>query len=271
MPIVVPIGVRRTIENPMDQEMRDMLFSRRSYVVNVSDTQWLVQRTHGVYIVKPAEEGQIIFTALGKNGADTIREDCAPGQEYTIMMVTPRLELLDHGDEKFTEMVNKEKAIADDIAGHCNDSILSIEGHTSFSGVFVSAKNPPSAEDLSSARRRLRAFYRDQVSLGDQFYEDPKTHREITNLMRRAAKLLNLKKPWTYQVESEESCGACGKNVPVGVAICGNCGAILDEEKARRFFPERFQVAPLPVPDSETGEITEKPAPRPRRKGTTRT
>ncbi len=107
-------------------------------------------------------------------------------------------------------------------------------------GVFVSPTRDPAAKVLAAMKARLNHFYDEQIGLADSFWDDPRDHKNISSLHRRAAKVRHQTRPWTYESVNTALCPACGKSITVGVAICATCGAIVDEQKARKFFPERF-------------------------------
>jgi hypothetical protein len=57
----------------------------------------------------------------------------------------------------------------------------------------------------------------------------------ITDLERRAARLLGLEKPWLYDAKPLDDCPVCAEKIKHGVAVCKSCGAILDREKAAQY------------------------------------
>jgi RNA polymerase subunit RPABC4/transcription elongation factor Spt4 len=57
----------------------------------------------------------------------------------------------------------------------------------------------------------------------------------ITDLERRAARLLGLEKPWLYAAKPLDDCPVCAEKIKHGVAVCKSCGAILDREKAAQY------------------------------------
>jgi hypothetical protein len=54
----------------------------------------------------------------------------------------------------------------------------------------------------------------------------------------------NLKRSWAAPAVAQEECPACGSAIKAGIARCPHCRAIIDEDKARKFFPELFQAPP---------------------------
>lgn len=233
MAIMVPIGTQRRVRNPIPKKFVDTMTAEKRFLINITEQRFILQRTYGVFVVAGCEEGQ----------------------DYTVTEVNGRLELMDEGDQKYGQQLTEAELIAEDLTAEINSGILTVEGGDAriFMGVFVSMNNPPSEIDLQKARRRLDDFYKDQVALADQFWDAPENHKNISSLQRRAARTLNLKKEWTYDSTPQVKCAACGESLQAGVAICKTCHAIQPgmEEAAKKYFPERFQVAALPIPAQE--------------------
>ncbi len=209
-PIMIP--TRRVIVNPLAPEHRAAVLAERAYIVNITDQQWVRSRTYGPIIVR---------------GRGT-------GESHAVTEVTGRIEMMDLGDDKFTECTIAAKSIAEDVAREINSDIPP-GGTESYAGVFVSAGPAPTSEELAEAHRKLEAFYKLMVSTADRLYETPAGRTDITDVMRRAARALGIRKPWTYDPEPMTQCPACGESLRPGVAVCRGCGAILDREKALKF------------------------------------
>ena len=211
----------RRVVNPIPAKYVDAITKGHVWLINLTDQKWVFQRTYGVYVI----------------------EGTKPGEPYTALRINGRIETMDIGDDKCQQQFTEAEDIANDLAHQANDGILVMEGVESFMGVFVSPSEEPAPRILAEMTEKLMAFYDAQIVLADQFWDDPRTHKDISSLHRRAAKIRNQTRPWTYQSVSTALCPACGKSIVVGVAICATCGAIVDEEKARKFFPERFERA----------------------------
>lgn len=219
MGVIVHERTNRKVINPIPAKFVKAMIGDSVYLINLTDQSWVFHRTYGCYLIK----------------------GIADGQAFTSMKIQGRLEHIDQGDEKYTQQITDASEIAADLAGQANDGILVPEGIESFMGVFVSPTEEPSAKLLAAMTEKLMAFWVAQVQLGDQFWDDPKDHKNISSLMRRAAKATRQTRPWTYEVKSMTTCPACSSSIPHGLAICKDCGALLDEEKARKYFPQYFE------------------------------
>lgn len=218
------------IRNPLRPKWVDQITKACLYVINLSETTHVLQRTYGAYFIEGIKEGE----------------------QYTVTKVHGRIATLDEGDNVRSQQIIEADEIAACICMQINEGILCKEGYESFGGAFVSETNPPSPKDLKKNIAKLMSFYDGQIELADQFWDDPHDHKNISSLMRRAARIRNQSRPWTYLSVEMLACPACGVNVRVGLAICKECGAILDEEKARKFFPERFVEASAVARDTES-------------------
>ncbi len=223
-PIMVP--TRRLIVNPLAPEHRAAVLAERAYIVNVTDQEHIRHRTYGPIIVRGVRP-----SASRGPGVPPAAAGAAP---YAVTEVKGRIEMMDLGDDKFTECTIAARAIAEDVAREINSDIANA-GDQSYAGVFVSAGPVPANEELAEAHGKLEAFYKLMVSTADRLYETQAGKTEITDVMRRAARALGIRKPWTYDPEPMTQCPACGESLRPGVAVCRGCGAILDREKALRF------------------------------------
>lgn len=218
-------GRARRVRNPISQEELDRLTSKKSYLVNITERDWNVQRTYGVYVIQPAPEGR----------------------EYSVLEISGRIEATDEGNDNALQWKHEAQEIADDVAREINDRIMAAPTAKSFMGVFVSPTAIPSAKELDAAKKKLRAFQRALVDAANRFWDDPKTHREVNELHRWAGRALKVTAPWLFDAEELVECPACAKGISAGVAICPNCDAILDEAKARKYFPHKFQNQDAPA------------------------
>jgi hypothetical protein len=166
---------------------------------SVSEQDWYVSRTHGVYHI-PA---------------------CAKGEAYALLLLTSRGDALDLGDNRRFPFTISAREIAVDL-------LQDLQDH----GVFVCAGARPAPEELRAARERRDAFYHRLIGEGDTMWARGHSFREISDLHRRAAIGLGVEREWAYVPMRLNDCPACGEKVKQGVAVCKHCGAILDAEKA---------------------------------------
>ncbi len=154
-----------------------------------------------------------------------------PGETFAITPVRGCETLIDLGDKRTHPVVITAREVAEDIARELNSD----SGEGSFHGVFVAEGDVPTPAELSDARQRLNAFHRRLVDAADLEWERTKNPMFITDLERRAARLLGLEKPWLYDARPLNDCPVCAEKIKPGVAVCKSCGAILDAVKAAQY------------------------------------
>jgi hypothetical protein len=188
---------------------RDILVETRSNgdasataaIASISDQDWHISRTHGVYHI-PAR---------------------ATGEPYALVTITSRGDALDLGDNRRFPFTISARDIAEDL-------LQDLREH----GIFVCAGERASAEELASATARRDAYYHQLISEGDTMWARGHSFREISDLHRRAAIALGVEREWAYVPTRFADCPACGEKVKPSVAVCKHCGAILDAEKAAK-------------------------------------
>jgi hypothetical protein len=163
-------------------------------IASISEQDWYVSRTHGVYHIP----------------------GCAKGEPFALLLLTSRGDVIDLGTITARE-------IADDLLQDLHDH-----------GIFVCAGARPSAEELASAAARRDAYYHRLIGEGDTMWARGHSYREISDLHRRAAIALGVEREWAYVPLKMSECPACGEKVKSGVAVCKHCHAILDAEKAAK-------------------------------------
>ena len=154
-----------------------------------------------------------------------------PGESFALTSVRGCIAKMDHGDKHTTDVCITAHEVAEDIARELNSD----SGEGSFHGVFVAAGDAPSLAELDDARKRLEAFHRRLVAAADLEWERTKNPMFITDLERRAARLLGLEKPWLYDAKPLDDCPVCAEKINPGVAVCKSCRAILDPAKAAQY------------------------------------
>ena len=181
-------------------------------IASINDQDWYISRTHGVYHI-PA---------------------CAKGQPYALLLLTPRGDALDLGDNRRFPFTISAREIAEDLLQDLLDH-----------GIFVCAGARPTPEELASAATRRDAYYQQLVSEGDTMWARGHSFREISDLHRRAAIALGIERDWAYVPMRMAECPACGEKVKPGVAVCRHCRAILDAEKAAKHGLSAPGAAPV--------------------------
>jgi hypothetical protein len=170
-------------------------------IASISDQDWYVSRTHGVYHI-PA---------------------CAKGEPYALLLITSRGDVIDLGDNRRLPFTISAREIADDLLQDLHDH-----------GIFVCTGARPSALELATATERRDSFYHRLIADADTMWARGHSFREISDLHRRAAIALGVEREWAYVPMRMSECPACGEKVKTGVAVCKHCHAILDAETAAK-------------------------------------
>src|SRR5580704_8735831 len=176
------------------------------------------------------------------------------GEGFAITPIRGCMGVVDMGDKRLMEYRITAREVAEDIARELNGD----SGEGSFHGVFVAAGETPTESELADARRRLEEFQRRLVAAADLEWERTRNPMFITDLERRAARQLNLEKPWLYDSKPLAECPVCAEKIKHGVAVCRSCGAILDKEKAAQYG--LGPAAPAPEKSRRDGSPTQNRA-----------
>ena len=160
--------------------------------------------------------------------------------------VSGRVEYPDAGiEDSCNETSTTAKEIAEDLVGWVNNELPrcdAMPGVPAFLGVWW--EDSPEPKLLKEKVEAMKAYAKALVAQADMLADTPETRKNITSLMRAAARQIGVKRPWLYESEEMTMCPACGSPVLPGVAVCKTCSAVIDEAKARKYFPERFMVKP---------------------------
>jgi hypothetical protein len=170
-------------------------------IASISDQDWYVSRTHGVYHI-PAS---------------------AKGERFSLLLITSRGDALDLGDNRRFPFTISAREIAEDLLQDLHDH-----------GIFVCAGARPTADELSSATLRRDAYYHRLIADGDTLWARGHSFREISDMHRRAAIALGVEREWAYVPTRTGECPACGEKIKLGVAVCKHCHAILDPATAAK-------------------------------------
>lgn len=105
-------------------------------------------------------------------------------------------------------------------------------------GMFDSRKH---AELVTEHLEKQLNWFKLLVSTGDVDYNAAKGNPlVVSDLQRRAARLLNLERTWLDVDTVNKQCPVCRTNVHPLAIVCRECGNILDLEKYKQFnFAER--------------------------------
>lgn len=194
---------------------------RTATIASISDQDWYVTRTYGVFHI-PA---------------------CAKGEACAMLIVTPRGDAIDLGDNRRFPFTITPREIAEDI-------VRDLENH----GIFVCADARPANAEISAAGARRDAWYKQLVADADEMWARGHSYREISDMHRRAALAMGLEREWAYVPQRSVDCPVCGEKVKTGVAVCRHCGAVLDAERAAKYGVATQRESSVPSARRRSGE-----------------
>ncbi|MGH9864234.1 MAG: hypothetical protein ACRD4H_02345 [Candidatus Acidiferrales bacterium] len=190
-------------------------------IASISDQDWYVARTFGVFHI-PA---------------------CAKGEACAVLIVGPRGDAIDLGDNRRFPFTITPREIAEDI-------VQDLGNH----GIFVCADARPADEEIAQACTRRDTWYKQLVADADEMWARGHSYREISDMHRRAASAMGLEREWAYVPQRSVDCPVCGEKVKVGVALCKHCGAVLDAERAAKYGVATQREPSVPTQRRKSGE-----------------
>lgn len=205
----------------------------RAYIANITEVEFSLNRTYGNYIIP------------GKQ----------LGEAFSLTEIQPRKGKLDMGDKHVSEFPIFPEDVAKDLVRQINADA----GYDSFLGVFMCGPDGPTDVELADAKAKLRKFYMWCVQQGDDEWQRTGRIIMIPDLWKRASTMLNLNREWCAEIQPNLECPGCGSKIKPGIAVCRDCGAVLDREKALALGILREEQ--VPDPDKEL-----VPVPMPRKK-----
>ncbi len=189
---------------------------------------------------------------------------CPIGQEYLLVgrETHPFKELIEDqngnksyafrdGYREVSRMLNPSNPGIDQDFDDANS--INVKRNLNAYGVFWSKHNPPLKEEIASARRRMEKTYRAELEkMAAIEARNPDEARATADwTSHAAATYFEVSTSWhrsdlgqRRSPGSEMDCPNCAEKIAIGAAVCRHCDAVLDEEKARKYFPDRFKRGP---------------------------
>lgn len=217
----------------MSKTMQEASERNKVHIFNVGAKQW-IQYMGGL--------GTFVIAA------------CEEGKRYSKPCIVPGI--IAETNKKDGEIVRMPEeegaAVALDIIGQGPFKNQS-QDLTKY-GVFIAKGSTPTEEELEAAEEKRDAYYSGLIQEADSAFEvnggmETNNGHTQSNIQRHhidAAKAMNVDRPWRKVQRRMDNCPECGGMVIPGAARCNNtgCGAILNEEKARKLFPHLFAAEP---------------------------
>ena len=202
----------------LPKQLEDLCTKPHYYVFNVGPWQWPQQ--------------------LGGRGTRVVPA-CIEGQRHSDSLGLPKLD-----NETVAADMNKMENRQEDGMVVVNAVLLEGYGYRPEAslrrwGVSVIEHWPPTKDDLVLPTMELNAKFDELIAEADKHYENHK-YDDISEFHRLAARRRKLTKGWMNANPDLVACVACGTDVKPNIAVCPQCGAVLDEALARKYFPEKF-------------------------------
>lgn len=215
------------------------------YLINLTGKQYLLARSYGSFWIpgKRENEPYSVFCVMGRGA----KIDTGRGGEAT----------QDRGWRvKLDTVYVTAAAVAKDLAREINGDLpqMQVLRKTAAApdgrvvktlGVFISTTRVPTPTLLNEERKKLHAYWAALVTEGNALWAKTKDYKLISDLMREAVDGLGVSTEWHDDYTNRQVCEGCGQSVRNNIAKCPQCGAILDEEKARRLYPQDYAIPPV--------------------------
>ena len=206
----------------------------------------IVEQIPGIIEALAKEKAVYIFNVgpksfsrnLGSLGTFTVPE-CHEGKQVSAPLKLDGV-ILERVATDMDKMANRYEeglAVAQDILSIGRGYTPDQNGENK--GLFISETSTPSKEQIAEAKRKLRISLQKVVDHAD-ILEGQGKRDQIGEKEREAARTLGITKAWLSTAPKEASeCPACGQMVNIEAVKC-KCGAVLDWEKAKMYFPAEY-------------------------------
>jgi hypothetical protein len=101
-------------------------------------------------------------------------------------------------------------------------------------GIFASHNSIPTKQELVAAKKNLIPHLQQLIAQADKFYAspDPAERQSVyDDKFFRAARFLNVKKPWLSEASEMTMCPFCSIAVSPQASICSGCHQIIDQAR----------------------------------------
>ena len=113
-------------------------------------------------------------------------------------------------------------------------------------GVFWSLNNPPTAEELSTAKKRMETTYRKELERMGRAKTADEALQMRNRISAAAADYFGVSATW-HQTDlisrdhGKVECGACGEKIQPTAKLCKECGAPTDPAKLDTWLANKFE------------------------------
>ena len=135
------------------------------------------------------------------------------------------------------------------------DAPLNVGGNLNNYGVFWSTTLPPSDQEIAAANERVAKTFKKELEVMAGIEAGPggadEARGRANKISHAAAEYYGVSTSWhrsdlvpKQTPGAKIACPNCEEQIPAASAVCRHCDAVLDEEKAKKLFPDRFKRGP---------------------------
>lgn len=99
-------------------------------------------------------------------------------------------------------------------------------------GIFTSHSSTPSKQELADAKKQLIPYLQREIRKADQLAAsaDPMERKSLeSDHFYKAARYLNVKKPWMSEAQEMTQCPFCSIAVSPAASICSGCNQVINQ------------------------------------------
>lgn len=199
---------RRSIER-IDPRL---LVGKPTYLFNIYSNQYTINTgTTGIWLIPACPEGEdyiraprevpgtLVDTYPHFTEGEEFRSRAIPGEDIVKAILG-----LDRPTENITEL-----------------------------GVFASFNEEPKKHELEAAKRKLVPYLQKQLQLADRLFASAREEERASvydDKFFRAARYLNVKKPWMSEAAEMTVCPFCTIAISPSAVVCSGCKEIINPE-----------------------------------------
>lgn len=199
---------RRTIER-IDPRL---LGGKPTYLFNIYSNQYTINTgTTGIWLIPACPEGQeyirapkevpgtVVDTYPHYGDGEEFRSRAVPGEDIVKAILG-----IDRPQENITEL-----------------------------GIFASLNEEPKKNEIEACRRKLIPTLQKQIALADRLNASARDEEKASvydDKFFRAARFLNVKKPWMSEATEMTQCKFCMIPVSPAAVICHGCKEVINPE-----------------------------------------
>lgn len=101
-------------------------------------------------------------------------------------------------------------------------------------GIFASHNSSPTKQELTEAKKHLVPYLQSLIAKADKLFASPDGQERMSvydDKFFRAARYLNVKKPWLSEAAEMTVCPFCSIAVSPNAAVCSGCNQTIDQVK----------------------------------------